>query len=215
MARLLAGARRRVWIQGVSNVPILESPLNGAFEAAAHRDGVDVRVLILDPLCESAFQKTFALAQKNGDSCAEAGWPAYRATCLDRDGPHRTSSTFHNIRRALDWFSRVAQAANAAQGADKVGVRLCSSVDAFMLVVDDHVLLEPYHYGDGTKTEFRAQTPLQLAEDMPLLEFHRPGSPVFPRPPGGQANPLRVCETHIERVFTEFSRAVPDDLREV
>jgi hypothetical protein len=213
MARLLESARHRVWIQGISNVPVTESPLNEVFEKAAHRDGVNVRVLVLDPRCETACQKTFALFQKHGDPCVRAGWQAYRSMCDDPAGPHQSSSTYHNVRHAIDWFSRVAEAANSRDYPDKVAVRLCSSVNAFMLVVDDHVLLEPYHYGDGTKTEFRAQTPLQLADDMPLFEFHAPNSPLFRRTRDGYSNPLRICETHIERVFRDFSWPVPDDLR--
>jgi hypothetical protein len=212
MARLVANARRRVWIQGISNVPFLERPLNAAFEKAAHREGVDVRVLILDPRGRYAIQKTFALFQTSGAACARDGWDAYLAACADGAGPHQSSGTVRNIRRSLEWFSRVADAANTTGHPDKVSVRLTASVESFMLVADDHVLLEPYHYGDGTKTEFQAQTPLQLAEDMPLFEFHLPRAAPFPARLDERSDPVRLCETHLDRVFREFSTEVPPDL---
>jgi hypothetical protein len=212
LERLLRSAKRRVFIQGISLVPIIRGELNDAFIEAVNRKDVTVRVLILDPRSEAAKQKTFARYESTGDERAKAGWLAYRAAEADRDAPHQSSDIYNNIRISLNLFMRVAREANR-DAPDKVQVRLCSSVEAFIMVADDYVLYEPYHFGNEFNLTYPSQTPLQLAGNMPLVEFHPPRpDPFLPRRGANVSSPVEVCVSHLERVFTQFSTDVPDDL---
>jgi hypothetical protein len=215
LERLLRFAKRRVFLQGISNVPIIRGELNEAFIEVANKKDVTVRVLFLDPRSEAAKQKTFARYQSMRDPRAAVGWDAYLATAPSRDAPHQSSDIYDNIRISLNWFMRVARDANHVVP-DKVKVRLANSVNAFIIVVDDYVLFEPYHFGDEFNVSFPVQTPLQLAGNMPLIEFHSPRpSPFPPRRGENVSSPLDVCVSHFERVFEQFSVDVPDDLFEL
>ncbi len=215
LERLLRSAKERVMIQGISNVPIIRAELNEAFIEAARRPGVSVKVLILDPRSTAAKQKTFARYQSIGDQRAAVGWEAYRSAPAARDAAHQSSDIYINIRLALDWFERSAREVNAATPG-KVQVKLCGSVEAFMMIVDDYVLFEPYHFGDEFNLSFPTQTPLQLAGNMPLIEFHTPQpAPFLPRHGSNISSPLEVCVSHFDRVFDCFSIDPPEDLAEL
>jgi hypothetical protein len=214
LERLLRSAKRRVFMQGVSNIPIIRGELHDAFIQVVNREDVIVRILILDPRSEAAKQKTFARYESIGDERAAGGWLAYRAAEAHRDAPHQSSDIYDNIRIALNWFLRIARDANR-DAPGKVKIRLCSSVEAFIMIADDYVLYEPYHFGNEFNLSFPAQTPLQLAGNMPLVEFHPPHPDPFPgRGTENVSSPVEVCVSHFERVFEQFGIDVPDDLFE-
>jgi hypothetical protein len=197
MVALLNSAKRRVWMQGLALIPILSGNLEGAFEAAAHRAGVDIRILLLDPLSEACFRKSY-VAHLKGHSSGQAtgGWTEYVAS----GAAHRLSNIYNNIIRSRDWFNDLEHALPPG----KMAVRLAQSVEGFVLIVDDVILIEPYHYGGGLRTHFPSQTPLQLAEDLPAFEFHSPSSSLFPRS-RDRSNPVEIFSRHFERVFEDFS----------
>jgi hypothetical protein len=212
MERLMRSAKRRVFVQGISLVPFIRGELNDAFIEAVNRKDVIVRVLILDPWSEAAMQKTFARYESTGDPRAKVGWLAYRRAEVGRDAPHQSSDIYDNIRNSLISFLRVARDANR-DVPGKVQVRLCNSVEAFIMVADDYVFYEPYHFGNEYNLAYPSQTPLQLAGNMPLIEFHPPRpDPFLPRRGANVSSPVEVCVSHFERVFTQFSKDVPDDL---
>ena len=213
LERLLRGAEHRVLMQGVSNVPIIRGELNDAFIELVNRKDVTVQILMLDPRCEAAKQKTFARYQSTRDPRAGDSWEAYKAaSCSGESSAHESSDIYDNIHIALNWFQRVARDANR-EAPGKVRIRLCNSVEAFIMVADDCVLFEPYHFGNEFNVSFPAETPLQLAGNMPSLEFHEPRPRPFPPRRGENVStPLEVCVSHFERVFNEFAVDVPDDL---
>ena len=212
LERLMRSAQRRVFVQGISLVPFIRGELNDVFIEAVNRKDVTVRVLILDPRSEAAKQKTFARYESTGDERAKAGWLAYGEAEAGRYGPHQSSDIYDNIRNSLISFMRVARDANR-DVPGKVQVRLCNSVEAFIMVADDYVLYEPYHFGNEFNLTYPSQTPLQLAGNMPLVEFHPPRpDPFLPRRGTNVSSPVEVCVSHFERVFTQFSMDVPDDL---
>jgi hypothetical protein len=218
MATLLGAARRRVWIQGISNAPIMGDVLSDAFQTAAFKNNVAVRVLILDPSSNNARRKTFTRYHDMKHPSTVDGWPAY----ADRHA-HRLSDITRNINLSLHWFSDLASRANALSdpvtdtGLDHLGsphkmwVRLCRSVEAFVLIVDDVVLLEPYHFGAEMNNEYPAKTRMQLADNMPLFEFHAPKpAPFLPR--AVRLSALEIYSAHFRRVFEDFAKDVPPEL---
>jgi hypothetical protein len=207
MSHLLESAQRRVWMQGISNAPIMGQRLTKAFRVAALKAKVDVRVLILDPASSTARKKTFARYENH----RVKDWETYS----DPDNQasenlHNRSDITRNIVRAIDWFTDLADERQRMRDTDNdvdappMQVRLCDSVEAFILIIDDQLIVEPYHYGDETNIMWPNETQMQLADNMPLMEFHQRSAAPFP-PDEQRLKPLRIYEAHFKRVFDHFS----------
>lgn len=96
--------------------------------------------------------------------------------------------------------------ANAAAGNFQVRQYDCAPT-SYVLIADDHALIEQFHYGKPVTAEASIQAQLQLAREMPLIEYAQPDSGLFePKP---WFNPVSVIEDHFSQVFEHFGIPVP------
>jgi len=194
---LIKHAQHRVWIQGVSLYPMLMSQVTRAIEAAIHRGTVDVRLLILDPDCEQAMYKTYReYAERVQEQPSHELWQEYR----ENPAVHHRSQLYHNIRESVRRATELGEEATPAGFA----VRLYDSAPgAYILIVDDHALVEQYHYGAAPRIH---RSPLELAEEMPLIEYQMGASGLFA--PQESFQPFTVLEDHFTFVFDCHSKPV-------
>ena len=93
---------------------------------------------------------------------------------------------------------------------DNFQMRLYSSAPAcFMLMVDDSVLVEQYHYGKILPQGDQGDFPVILGKDMPLLEYTRTPSDLFDTDPFGidpLRNPYKLLENHFAFIFEKCAR---------
>lgn len=165
MCWLLANATGRVWLQGVSLKSFFEfGDLHAALLSAMARPEVDIRVLLLDPGSEQAHFRSFR-EHEFADHCDRASTQV--AEYLP--GCHEDSALVRDTRATLNRITRLAR------DNPRIRARLYRTAPScFMLIVDDKVLVEQYHYGKTMPVEFAGHgTPPILGKDMALFEYAR------------------------------------------
>jgi hypothetical protein len=197
---LISHAKKRVWIQGVSLSHHLGPPLEEVMLGLLQTKSIDTRVLILDRDSDQAVRKS------------------YRDYLLDQDGGvvidyetyvtdkylHATSQFYGNLRHSAQRFETMS--VKASTGNFQVRQYACAPT-SYILIVDDHALMEQFHYGKPIDAGGSIKAQLQLAREMPLIEYGRPGSDLFaPKP---WLDPLAVIEDHFSQVFEHFGSSVP------
>jgi hypothetical protein len=200
---LIANARRRVWIQGVSLSHHLSQPLEGEMLKLIHAHSIDTRVLILDPDCDQAVRKSYRdyLLDQVGSGVIDY------ATYAQDIGLHNGSQFYGRLRHSAQRFASMS--ATAAAGNFRVRQYACAPT-SYILIADDHALIEQFHYGKPVDAEGSIKAQLQLAREMPLIEYGRPGSDLFAPEPW--LNPLAVIEDHFSQVFDHFGFSLPASL---
>jgi Helix-turn-helix domain len=197
---LVAHAKDRVWVQGVSLSHHLNPPLEEIMLSLLRRPSVDTRVLILDPDSDQAVRKSYRdylLDQKDG---AAADYASY---AQDKDC-HKSSLIYEKLRYSTQRFARMS--AGAAAGNFHVRHYACAPT-SYVLIADHHALIEQFHYGKPVSAEDSIQAQLQLAREMPLIEYARPESVLFKSKPW--FNPTAVIEDHFSQVFQHFGIPIP------
>jgi len=194
---LVDNATRRVWIQGVSLVHHLSPPLEKSIHDLFGRPSVDARLLILDPECEQAYFKSFRDYLLDRD--AQADNLDYQ-TYLSQKSLHRESAVYTNIMHS----TRRLQSMTGTRGADRFQLRhyICAPT-SYILIADDHALVEQFHYGKPPSATDSTQAQLQLAREMPLVEYWHPQSPSSSS--RSELDPVSVIEDHFSQVYYHFS----------
>jgi hypothetical protein len=193
---LISNARQRVWIQGVSLSHHLSSPLEEAMLRLLRAPAVDTQLLILDPDSDQAYLKSYR------DYLLDEDWSArgveYDKYLLDKS-LHEQSAIYaqlhYSTRRLMGMSSR------AGAGHFQLRHYACAPT-SYILIADNHALVEQFHYGKPIMVGDSIDTHLQLAREMPLIEYHSPRSVLFGSKPG--LDPFAVIEDHFRHVFDHF-----------
>ena len=195
---VLASARKRVFIQGISLDSFFDqgSPLFYSIARLAKAGEVDIKCLILDPESDQAKYRAYREYLLGGREISFDDFvnnrDLYRRSQLFRD----TQSTLENIRLAL-----------APIADHHFQIRLYHSAPAcFMLLADDRVLVEQYHYGkvpDGPEG-----FPVILGKQMPLIEYGPADGDLYK--PDRTRSPVKLLEDHFLFVFNRCSKP-PDE----
>ena len=193
---LIGNAQRRVWIQGVSLIHHLSPPLEDAILRLLLTPSIDARFLILDPDCEQARLKSYRDYLLDHESGAvDINYNQYTSDQL----LHQNSLIYANIQHTTQRLMGMAGRSNA----DHFQLRhyTCAPT-AYMLIADDHLLVEQFHYGKPPMATDSMQAQLHLAREMPLIEYHHPSGLLFePRP---DFDPLAVAEDHFSHIFNNL-----------
>ena len=197
MCWLINNAGQRVWVQGISLKSFFEvGKLYAALRRALER-GVDVRVLLLDPNSEQARYRSY---REHGfsDHCGKR-YASY-ADYLKVERCHNESTLVHDTNMTIQKIrGSLASKAN--------NMRLYSSAPScFVLIADDEVLVEQYHYGKAVPPEFRPQeqaTPPILGKDMSLIEYSKKLSAVVT--PDDSPHPHDLLIDHFTFVYEQCS----------
>lgn len=164
ICELIRTTNRRLWIKGIS-LKSYFNPSNGCQDileqiAKAHVRGADVRILMIDPNCEQARLRSF---KEFKISHPLADLKTFTDAERTQERLHRdTTETMREIERLPGLPS-----------SDRFQVRMFNSgPECFMLLTDDAVMVEQYHYGNTVNTnEFLSG--LVLGGKMPVTEYRR------------------------------------------
>lgn len=167
---LIEHAVSRVYILGISLKSFFEPGLLfAAVQQAVARPGVDVRILLLDPDGMQAKYRSFREHQF-ADHCDQQ-YVRYEEYLANPDC-HRESMLAQDTRASI----RHIQAIQRRDSTNCFDLRLYdASPSCFLMIADDHALVEQYHYGKyvpGGRTEKLGAPPI-LGKDMALVEFAR------------------------------------------
>jgi hypothetical protein len=191
---MLARARKRVFIQGITLDSFFDqgSPLFDALAELAESSTVEIKCLILDPESDQARYRAYREHLIADDDVSFANFVTnddlYRKSQLYRD----TQDTLENIRLVL-----------APRGNHRFQIRLYDPAPVcFMLLVDDRLLVEQYHY--GKVPEATGRFPVILGKQMPLVEYGPVEGDLYKHDP--TRNPVRLLEDHFLFVFNRCAR---------
>jgi hypothetical protein len=192
---LISHAKRRVWIQGVSLSHHLSQPLERDMLELLQKHSVETRVLILDPDSDQAVRKSYRdyLLDQEGGTVID-----YDTYAQDRY-LHNASQFYGRLRHSAQRLEGMS--AKATAGNFQVRQYACAPT-SYILIADDHALIEQFHYGKPVGAGGSIKAQLQLAREMPLIEYGRPGSDLFAPEPW--LDPLAVIEDHFSQVFEHF-----------
>jgi hypothetical protein len=209
MLWMLQNAKAEVDVQGISLHSFFSrGELFKTLQELVKREGMRIRVLVLDPECDQAQQRSFreaALAQPGGDP------PSLYADYSKAPTLHRRSDLY---RDTWDSMTRIDPRGKASRQLEAKVYDSASS--CFMLRVDDHVFVEQYHLGKVVPADDRELGVVTtLGKDMPLIEFRRNVRRLFETPDLELRSPFRLLEDHFEFVFGHLSRPLEDYLRDV
>jgi hypothetical protein len=199
---LIENAKERVWIQGVSLSHHLSPPLEEEVLKLLYDRSIDTRILILDPDSDQAVRKSYRdyLLDQDGSAIID-----YETYARDRT-QHNTSGFYGRLRHSAQQFENMS--AKSAAGTFQVRQYACAPT-SYILIADDHALIEQFHYGKPVDAGGPVKAQLQLAREMPLIEYGPPGSGLFEPEPW--LNPLAVIEDHFVQVFEHFGSPLRPD----
>ncbi len=192
---LLARAEHRVSIQGISlisyfKVGALREVLSGILEASK----VDVEVLLLDPLSDQAKLRSYR--ERLFESPSQS-FPDYLAT-----GEHEKSDLYHDTNRTMENIRHMVADIRRKKGAPwtpRLTVKLYDSAPAcFVVRIDDHILVEQYHYG-----KIAADTRAILGKDMPLVEYGLSPSSLYVDESDPLRRPFGLLEDHLRYALAQ------------
>ncbi len=203
--QLIRCAKKRIFVQGITlHSFFAPGDLLNEMSKAVER-GVDVRVLVLDPDSEQAVYRSYR-EQLFVDETLD--FRGYRTS-----GLHQSSQLWRDTDQSLKQMRTVF-----VEPPTNFQARLYASAPScFMLLADDALLFEPYHYGKVLPRDHHGGAPVILGKDMPLFEFRSVGDSVEDRPfyrdhdvdDGATEvlrDPFRLLENHFRFVFEKESR---------
>lgn len=124
--------------------------------------GVQVRVLLLSPECEQAYYRSYRqyLIKQAKEVASRKGFERYKSSEL-----HKDDHLYKDTTTTLDNLSYLMQ----KHDLDNIHPRVYESApNCFVLIVDDRVFVEQYHFGKKIRPATRRTL---LGKDMPLIEY--------------------------------------------
>jgi hypothetical protein len=194
---LISNAKDRVWLQGVSLVHHVGTPLIDTLSDLARKDTVDARFLILDPDCEEAYRKSYR--DYLLDIEQQDATPSFDEYHANKD-LHKESAVYKNIRYTTQILTGII--GTKQPGSARLRHYTCAPT-SYVLIADNHALVEQFHYGKSPSATGSARTRLNLAREMPLVELEHPLPNLYEV--RRDFDPLAVMTDHFSRVFDAFS----------
>ena len=176
---LISQTKNRLWIKGITlnSYFSLHSDLYKVVHKVCGQDSIDVRILLLDPTCHQAKIRSFReylLRHPNAEL------ETFNDLERERERLYREANvTFDNIENGF--FPSLPDGCGKNI---KIGV-YTSAPEAFLLLTDDYVLVEQYHYG-----QIVADTGI-LGGNVPLIEYKKQSDGVY-----------KIFEDHFEYVYS-------------
>ncbi|MDY0357735.1 MAG: hypothetical protein RBR19_17765 [Sedimentisphaerales bacterium] len=188
---------KRLWIKGISLRSFFRwGDLFDALTTVARRPDIDLRILLINPDSEQANMRSFREFAMTGSPMTFDGFDddARRDQRLYKD----TVESINQVRGFLQ---------ECRQREEKVEMRVKlfrSATEAFLLITDDSVLVEQYHYGKiGPGLDGETSRKI-LGGDVPLIEYSR-------REKSGDnilKDPYRIFSDHFEFVFDHYAASI-------
>ncbi len=189
----------RIWIKGISLRSFFEegADLYEALRKACLERDVDVRILVIDPESEQARYRSYReyKIRHPGDTGIES-YP------LEAQASQRLSV---DTRQSLEVAGRLVEELGRIGARSSLSIRKFKSApEAFLLLTDQSVLVEQYHYG---RAQLEDDGRVTLEGEVPVLEYaaRREGTDLDSP---YEKHPYRIFKDHFKFVFEHCSEEV-------
>ena len=199
---LMNTARERLYVKGVTLRSFFsDGEIFDTFCRVATREGMKVRVLIIDPESEQAKIRSFREYLLRNPS---AKWENFCERELHKEqilNQHTRESVRQMVGFLEDLRDRGIQHNISAK-------KYFSAPESFTLMTDDSVLVEQYHYGKIRPINSASEIVQSkiLGGDVPVVEYKKPDLEKIQEFP--LQNIYRIFEDNFEFVFNNFSKDV-------
>lgn len=192
---LLGKAEKKVSIQGISlNSFFKQGRLREAISSVLENNKVEIEVLLLDPNSKQAEYRSYR------EHLIIA--PGLSFDNYLKSGEHERSDLYHDTRRTIENIKHMVDDISRRNGKNwqpKLTVKLYKSSPAcFILIIDDNVLVEQYHYGKIAK-----HTRAILGKDMPLIEYYRMPHKLYKKQSDPLRRPFDLLVNHYDFVLSQ------------
>lgn len=185
---LVSESKNILWIKGISLKSFfqLDSDLYYALRKTCKKKDIDVRILLIDPSCEQARIRSFREYLLTHENCSLAD---FKVGKLEKQRLHReTNDSIDSIRNDL-----LPSLPPDCSSSLKVGL-YSSAPEAFLLLTDEAVLVEQYHYGLIISGAAHRRI---LGGNVPLTEYKKE-----------DANIYQIYKDHFEYVYTYWTKLI-------
>jgi len=192
LAWLINQAKKHVYIQGISLKSYFDGlKLHAAIKALVERGEVEIKILLLDPESEQARYRSFREYLLNKP-------PLTFEEFQKRPELHMNSDLFRDTQKSIERIQNMEPHSNFQ-------VRLYDSAPTcFMLLVDDLVLVEQYHYGVVEIGARPAMVSNILGEDTALYEYTHQQSKLYDS--RECVHTFELMKDHFDFVFAKCSK---------
>jgi hypothetical protein len=192
--RHIQQTKRRLYIQGISLKLFFESgEILAQLSELSSREDVDIKILVIDPDSEQAKYRSFRewlITNRDEDNNIKS-----LADYCGDPTRHQNSDLVRDTNRAIQQFKSFIRNKSANAQMRKYS----SSPAAFILMTDEYVMIEQYHYGKINPEDIAS--PLILGKDMPLVEYSRMTPGIFEGERVVIRDPYRLIEDHFKFAF--------------
>lgn len=205
---LLENAKRRIYIQGISLLSFFDS---GEFFARIHKHiakgQVEIKVLLIDPDNEQAKYRSFREYLFEDPNMSFEEYLLEPKLHSKMQLKSDTQKTIRHIRSAY-----------GSKPMQNFEVKAYNSApNCFMLIVDDSLLIEQYHYGKKVPADYVSKFPIILGKDSPLIEYindENVESAARLYKSNALRNPFNLMLDHFDFVFGKCAKpldSLPDE----
>lgn len=203
----------KVWIKGISLQSFFrhESSLYDALYGTCFKEtnldrNTTIRILLIDPECEQARYRAYREYRLHDpeSSCTYEQF--------DKEGRWKTQRLVTDTNESIKVIQELTEKLKQAGKKNCLETRLYKSApEAFILLTDQSVIVEQYHYGNIRTGVQTSGTQALCGKDIPQIEYEK----VNP-PPSGEninvtdkkASPYAILEDHFNFVFEHCSRPI-------
>lgn len=202
MKYLITTTKKTLYIKGITLKAFFRTNDNeGLFDAlrkAALRDGLKVRILLINPDEEQAKLRSFKeyLLSK----------PSARLNEFIEKSEHERQDLFRDTKLSINYIDDAINEMSKNSSSPDIKLKLYKSApDCFMLLTDESVLVEQYHYGKISppmKDQDKIENKL-LKGDVPVFEYAKPSDEILKE--NVLRNPYNIFKDNFEYVFEHCS----------
>lgn len=199
---LMESANERLYLKGITLHSFFsDGELFDSFSKVAGRPGLKVRVMLIDPECEQAKMRSFReylLKHPN------ANWHDF---CNKKI--YKRETLYVHTKESMENMLNLLEELSASQKSCDIGVKkFISAPEGFMLLTDQSVLVEQYHYGKirvPKQNDDTIQSKILWGE-VPALEYSKPNLQTTSEVPFRNLHLL--FEDHFLFVYNNFAEEI-------
>lgn len=191
---LITKTQNRLYLQGFSLRSFFDgdTDLYWTIKQLSEQNKVDIKILLINPNSEQAIYRSFR-EYKLENPNTKMSFEKFK------EDTYQHAQLYRDTERTVRWLRKIASSETSFHFKWYNTAPYC-----FLLMVDDSVIVEQYHYG---KVEPLAGTKI-LGRDMARIEYAREPADLYHTDKPVQT--YQLLESHFNFVFDECAQEIPD-----
>ena len=202
---LMENAKERLYLKGITLHSFFGDFRNGelfdAFRKVVVRPGLKTRVLLIDPECEQAKIRSF---REHLVRFPHANWEEFCSKYI-----YKEEYLYLHVNKSVENLLSLCEELKLDNEYHDIGIRkFISAPESFILMTEEAVLVEQYHYGK-IRVQKRDNETIQsklLWGDVPVIEYSKSKKLLASELP--DKNIHHLFENHFDYVYNNFAKEI-------